>query len=303
MATRAGARASWSRWGVAVLSALVAAGPVSASSPRGEVVGGGDDPSVVQVQTPGDMAVTRWKQDVAASLRAATEAAARPAPGAGGGPSPDVLAPDCWWACPPVLYALESYARQQITSYYCGPAAAQVIVNRSRGVASPNVDGEKSATNYRRQSVIGSFMGTTTNGSSAWMVKSGLNQYADLGASGQSVPFTVVEAISSGSDFHWAMVTATWTLQRGAAVPIEMTFDGQHLASWSSSAWWNNHRTWTIRHWISIYGYDGLWDGTAGPQLLFTDSAGGLGGQTGNFQNASKLIYNLNQANSARIVY
>jgi hypothetical protein len=99
------------------------------------------------------------------------------------------------------------------------------------------------------------------------------------------------------------MILATWGYSRGAGVPVEMTFDGQHLVSWTSNTWWNNHKSTTVRHWISVYGYDGFWDGTGGPRLYFTDSSGGLGGQTGNFQNASKLLYNLNQANSARIVY
>jgi hypothetical protein len=300
----------------AILLAALAT-PAGAGNPRagsGIVTGGGDDPGVVVEPSAADLELIDWKLAEAARLRAAGRRAApsghgaapsgrRAAPsGHGAGPAPQMIAP-CTWDCPPPSqYALESYARQQINAYYCGPAAAQVIINRTRGYFFADKDGEKTATNYRKQSTIGAFMGTDSNGSTAWMVKSGLNQYADLAASGSSVAFSVV-SFGAGSDFHWAMVIATWDLVRGAAVPIQMTYDSQHLASWSSSTWWTNHKSWTIRHWISIYGYDGLWDGTYGPQLYYTDSSAGLGGQTGTFRNASRLVFNLNQANSGRVVY
>lgn len=274
---------------VAVLLAAVAA-PVSAGNPEPRVVGGGDDPNVAVQQSHHDVAVNRWKAREASRLQAAV-------------PQPLMPAPSCTADCPPVQFILGSYARQQITGYYCGPASAQVIINRTRNVVSSSVDGQSTTTNYRTQSAIASFMGTDTGGSTAGMVRNGLNQYADLDASGAVVPFTVVDDLASGSDFHWAMVSATFFLLRGAAVPVQMTLSSQHLASWMSASWWNNHKSTTVRHWISIYGYSGFWDGTYGPQLYFTDSAGGYGGSTGNFQNASRLIYNLNQANSGRIVY
>lgn len=279
-----------------VLAAI--AGPVSAGNPRNTVIGGGDNPGVVVVQSPEDIAINRWKAEEAARLRAAA-AAATPR----SGPQPAMPAPPCGTDCPPAEFILESYARQQHTWYYCGPASAQVVINRTRGYVFASVDGQSTATNYRAQSTIAAFMGTDADGSTAGMVRNGLNQYADLDASGRLVPFTILEDIASGSDFHWAMVTATWALLRGAAVPVQMTFSSQHLVSWTSSSWWNNHRSTTVRHWISVYGYSGFWDGTYGPKVLFTDSAGGYGGQTGKFQNASRLVFNLNQANSARIVY
>lgn len=265
------------------------------------VIGGGDDPSVVIRQSNDDNAVTRWKLHQAARLRSAVELAGRPATGQR--PQPALVAPPCGTDCPPVTFALQSWARQQITSYYCGPASAQVIINRTRDVVSSSTDGQSTTTNYRAQSVIASFMGTGTSGSTAGMVRNGLNQFADLDTSWARVPFTILDGISSGSDFHWAMVTATWMLLRGAAVPVQMTFSSQHLASWTSASWWNNHSGYTVRHWLSVRGYSGFWDGTYGPILYFTDSAGGYGGVTGNFSNASRLMYNLNQANSARIVY
>jgi hypothetical protein len=286
------------------------AGSVRAGDPETIVTGGGDDPGIAVVESAADRAITDWKLAEAARLRAAARAAlgdsalrpgSRREPGRQG-PQPAYLAPPCS-DCPPSGYLLESFARQQNTWYFCGPATAQVIVNRTRGFYFTDQDGQDTASNYRKQSAIASTMGTDTDGSTAWMVKRGLNQYADLGASGRTVEFTVLDGISSGSDFGWAMVLATYYLERGAAVPVQMTYSSQHLASWTSSTWWSSHKSTVVRHWISIYGYSGFWDGTYGPQLFLTDSSGGYGGRTGSFQNATRLVYNLNQANSRRIVY
>jgi len=286
-----------------VLSAVIAS-PVAAAgpSPGAVVVGGGDDPSIVVEPSAADRALDRWKLRIGAELRAAYEYASRRAsPRSVGTAQPDFIAP-CGSDCPPDTFVLDSWARQQITWYYCGPAAAQVIINQSRGVVASASDGQSTKTNYRSQSAIGSSMGTNdSTGSSSWMVRSGLNEFADLDASGSDVPFTVVD-IASGSDFHWAMVTATYYLRRGAAVPVQMTFSSQHLASWTTS-WWNRNQGAIVRHWISVRGYSGMWDGSYAPSLAYTDSAGGYGGQTGNFTSSTRLVFNLNQANSGRIVY
>jgi hypothetical protein len=288
----------------AVLLAALSS-PVRAGEPGPIVTGGGDDPGIAVEQTADDLAVTRWKLRQAARLRAAVEQAARRGGrGAGDSPQPGLIPPPCTYDCPPVTFVLDSWARQQVTWYFCGPASAQVIINRTRDVVSPKTDGQSTNTNYRAQGVIASFMGTNdSTGTSSWMLRSGLNQFADLDATWGHVPFTVLDDISSGSDFHWAMITATWMLQRGAAVPVQMTFSSQHLASWTSSSWWNRNQGAIVRHWVSVRGYSDFWDGTYGPSLYYTDSAGGYGGQTGNFVTASRLLYNLNQANSGRIVY
>ncbi|HJW21584.1 MAG TPA: hypothetical protein VJ506_04055 [Candidatus Limnocylindrales bacterium] len=248
--------------------------------------------------------MTRWKVSQAGRLRAAAERASARASGrAGQTPQPGFIAP-CGSDCPPYSYVLDSSARQQINWYYCGPAAAQVIVNQTRDVTSSSTNGQSTATNYKAQSVIGSYMGTNDSiGTSSAMLRNGLNQFADLEDSGSRVAFSILDDIASGADFHWAMVTATWMLRRGAAVPVQMTYSSQHLASWLSSSWWNRNPGAIVRHWTSVRGYAGLWDGSYGPSVYYTDSAGGYGGQTGNFVTASRLLYNLNQANSGRIVY
>jgi hypothetical protein len=289
----------------AVLLAVMSS-PVSAGEPQRSVTGGGDDPSVAVEQTAADRAVTGWKVQQATHLRGTVERGAKPGPGGSAGsagPSkPQMIAP-CGSDCPPSSFALESWARQQITWYHCGPASAQVIINRTRNVVSSSTNGQSTTTNYRAQSTIAAFMGTNeSTGTSSWMLRDGLNQYADLAASGSRVAFTVLDDIDAGADFHWAMVVATWLLRRGAAVPVQMTASSQHLASWTST-WWTRNPGATVRHWVSVRGYNGLWDGSYGPTLAYTDSAGGYGGQTGNFTSASRLVYNLNQANSGRIVY
>jgi hypothetical protein len=284
----------------AVLLAAISS-PAAAGEPGPIVIGGGDDPSITVAQTADDLAVTRWKLREAARLRSVVEQASR-LPAHRHGPQPALVPPPCG-NCPPDTFVLDSWARQQITWYYCGPASAQVIINQTRGVVSSSTSGQSTTTNYRAQSVIGSFMGTNdSSGSSSGMVRSGLNEFANLDVPGGHVGFTIADGLS-GNDFHWAMVEATWSLQRGAAVPVQMTFSSQHLASWTSSSWWNHNPGAIVRHWTSVRGYSGFWDGTYGPTLYYTDSAGGYGGQTGNFVTPSRLLYNLNQANSGRIVF
>ncbi|HYL40913.1 MAG TPA: hypothetical protein VET90_06355, partial [Candidatus Binatus sp.] len=287
----------------AVLLAAISS-PVAATEP-GRIGTGGDDPAIVVAQSAEDLAVTRWKLDQAERLRVAVGRGAR-AEGAGQGarPQPALVPPVCTYDCAPVTFALASWARQQINWYYCGPASAQVIINQTREIASASTGGQSTTANYRTQSAIGSFMGTNDQtGTSSGQLRNGLNQFADLDDTGRHIAFTILDGIASGSDFHWAMVTATWLLQRGAAVPVQMTYSSQHLASWASSSWWSRNPSAVVRHWISVHGYSGFWDGSYTPTLAYTDSAGGYGGQTGNFVSSSRLVYNLNQANSGRIVY
>jgi hypothetical protein len=276
--------------GMLLVAAVVPAAQAAGTGPASSIMGGGDDPSIRRVQSAEDLAIGRWKRGEMLRLRDRT-------PHQVG----DAL---CVGDCVPSSWSVPAYARAQITWYYCGVATTQVIVNATREVYSTAADGDASATNWVTQSRLGAFMGTTSDsGSSSWMVRDGANAFADTIVGFSNVRFTVLENIASGADFHWAMITSIWDLLRPAAVPVQMTYSSQHLASWSSQTWWSTRTGTVIRHWITIKGYAGFWDGTYDPTLTYLDSAGGLGGGTGQYRDASRLIFNLNQANSKRLVY
>ncbi len=208
-------------------------------------------------------------------------------------------------ACAPSSYIVSTYARTQYKWYYCGPTVVQVIVNRTRGYYFEDEAGAESTThNYRKQTTIASYMGTESIlRSDAPNVKTGLNGYANLSHTGTYIPFTIYENITTGALFHSKMITATYSWRRGAAVPVRMTFASQHLASWGSQTWWNAHSGDVVLHWIAARGYNGYWDGTYTPKLYYSDSSSGFGGDTGNFTDPSRRVFELNNWHSKRIVY
>jgi hypothetical protein len=201
----------------------------------------------------------------------------------------------------PASYTVSTYARQQNNDYYCGPAAGQAIVNRTRGIFSSNTDGENAASNHVKQSILGSYMGVTTQGTSAEQLVSGLNHYANLSHTGTYLPFSWI-GTTTGAMWHNRIQIATYSWTRGLAAPVKMTTGSYHLASWiNSPTWWQQHPT--VKHWLVGRGNNGAWDGTTGPQVRYNDSAGGYGGQTGNFVDSSLRMYELNKWHTARVVW
>jgi hypothetical protein len=57
------------------------------------------------------------------------------------------------------------------------------------------------------------------------------------------------------------------------------------------------------KHWIVIYGYDGLWDGTDGPTLYYTESAGNGSKNPGQYPVSSMTMWKVNQYNASTIVW
>jgi len=57
------------------------------------------------------------------------------------------------------------------------------------------------------------------------------------------------------------------------------------------------------KHWIVIYGFDGIWDGTAGPQVYYTESAGNGAKNPGNYVTDAITMWKVNQYNASTIVW
>jgi hypothetical protein len=206
----------------------------------------------------------------------------------------------------PRSYALATYARNQNNGFYCGPATAQVIINHSRGVYSANTNGENADTNYKKQSFIATRLlwyntsasrweNTNTIGqTNAYMLRNGLNELADLPS---GFAYAVVPT-GTGAEWHSKIITDTYTWRMAFAASVKMTSTTRRLISWAAIA-----RGVEVRHWLTIRGYNGFWDGTDTAKVLYNDSTADLGGGTGSYSDSSLKVWQLNTSHTARVVW
>lgn len=209
-------------------------------------------------------------------------------------------------ACAPTSYSLLTYARRQNNGYYCGPATAQVIINRSRDFYSSTIDGESAGTNYRKQSAIGTRLlwyndaaarweNTNTIGSTnAYMLKNGLNE---LGRLPSNFIYAVVPT-GTGAAWHSKIVTDTQQWHMAFGTPVKMTSSSLRLTSWKPIP-----AGVTVMHWLAIRGYNGRWDGTDNAKVYYNDSSDRQGGGTGSYIDSSLKMWKLNAWHTARVVW
>ena len=172
------------------------------------------------------------------------------------------------------------YPRQQIKSYFCGPATVQQVINYTRGIFSWD-----QGVNWFGQQQISDWWlrADTYGGTSPYMERIGMNAGSRLPAG-----FTYYEVqVKSGADWHAKIITDVtgWNMPMTAAVaPRDVNFK-YFLSSWANSA------PVDTGHWIVMRGYYGKWDGTRTPLVYYTDSSGGAGGATGRFYDPSFDVY------------
>jgi hypothetical protein len=172
------------------------------------------------------------------------------------------------------------YPRQQIKSYFCGPATVQQVINYTRGIFSWN-----QADNWFLQQQISDWWlkADLYGGTSPYMERIGMNAGSRLPAG-----FTYYEVqVKSGADWHAKIITDVtgWNMPMNAAVaPRDVNFN-YFLTSWANSPQVDTG------HWIVMRGYYGKWDGTRTPLVYYTDSSGGAGGATGRFYDPSFDVY------------
>ena len=193
---------------------------------------------------------------------------------------------------PPAAKTLATRARQQNNSYYCGPATGQVVINWSRGIINGNNDGEDATTNWRRQSKIAEWMGTTTAGTGGANLAIGLNNpnavlkptadwiyaYADNGTA-QALYQKIVTDVAT---FGMPLVLATAPHISGAGV--------YYLESWPKVVA-------GAHHWIVLRGYDGAWGDPSAISIKYQDSSAGYGGATGAFDDSLAVIWQVSKWN------
>ncbi len=198
----------------------------------------------------------------------------------------------------PTQAILEVYARRQSTSFWCGPAAGQVVINYTRGYASSGLNGDSASTNWRSQATIAGWMKTTeSTGTLGSNLAAALNRL-------DAVRKPIAEwsylygSNEDGADMHAKIVTdvGKFAMPLVIAVKPHKTDADYFLPSWPRELPGG-------KHWITIYGYDGFWDGTDGPKLYYTESSGNGSQGPGSYAVGSLTMWKVNQYNASTMVW
>jgi hypothetical protein len=191
-------------------------------------------------------------------------------------------------------------ARDQTFGHYCGPAVGQVIANYSWGVAA--------WANKYTQGQVASWMGTDRNGQTgAFALEAGLE---------------VATARSPRRPANWDWVVLDlwdrdgdgWVGDQldayvrsnisGSRMPLAISVkphdpfspSGAHLFSWPVPV--NS-----VGHWVAIYGWVHVHDGTDRARMYYTDSSRDEGGATGKFWTPTRWFTLMILEHTRRIVW
>jgi hypothetical protein len=307
----------------AMLLTLCVCGPVAAREPTGAPAA--PDDTFIPPRTPAQAAFERMKLGLVAQIHAISfNTTARSVSGqtattnmlcsvdCGGGvggdgsePDPDEPMPGegstsgtTGFIVPKDRVVLAVRARHQSTNYWCGPASGQVVINYSRGYLYENLNGDSATTNWRTQATIAGWMKTNqTTGTLGGNLAAALNR---PDAVLRPVPdwAYVYARNTDGEDLHGKVVVDVdhFAMPLVIAVKPHKADAEYFLPSWPREAS-------GAKHWIVIFGYDGLWDGTEGPTLYYTESAGNGSKNPGVYTVSSMAMWKVNQANASTIVW
>jgi hypothetical protein len=303
----------------AMLLALCVCSPVAAREPDGAP--DTPDDTIVPPRTPAQAAFEGSKLAYIADLRAytpddAAATASRDHPvsymlcttecgGDGSESDPDVPAEGSasssgttGFIPPSTRDVLNVRARRQSTNYWCGPASGQVVINYSRGYIYDSLNGDSSATNWRTQATIANWMKTSqSTGTLGGNLAAALNR---PDAVLKPVPeWTYLYAKNTdGADMHGKVVADVHLFSMPLVIAVKPHKDNAeyYLPSWPREAI-------GAKHWVVIYGYDGLWDGTNDPTLYYAESAGNGNRNPGLYSVSSLTMWKVNQYNAATIVW
>jgi hypothetical protein len=196
----------------------------------------------------------------------------------------------------PSARILETYARQQKTSYWCGPASAQVAINLSRGYFFSQTGGENARTNYRLQSEIAAWANTTSSsGTSGANLENALNRpkavlkptddwiyiFADHG----DLDAYFDKVVTDVYDYGMPLISLVRPNEPGKE---------HHLSSWDGPA---IH----AGHWIVLRGYAGLDASSA--TVFYNDSSAGYQGGTGAYSDPALTLWKVSHYHSDMIIW
>jgi hypothetical protein len=189
-------------------------------------------------------------------------------------------------------------ARHQSEIFWCGPASAQVVINYSRGYVYDSLNGDSHATNWKTQATLAAWMNTTeAQGTRGSRLAATLNR-----------PDAVLKPIPEWSyvygtnqdanDLHSKVVAdvAQFAMPLVIAVKPHKTDGAYWLPSWPREAG-------NAKHWIVIYGFDRLFDGSASALEYYTESAGNGSKNPGQYVTDAITMWKVNQYNASTIVW
>jgi hypothetical protein len=269
-------------FGLSVALALPTA--VLAGKPeQGVVAGQLEVDRTTTIKTPEQQAQANAKTDLAADVAASMA-------GDGGAPAESRA------AGPPSLKILSTNFRQQKTSYWCGPASAQVAINLSRGYFFAKKGGEDPNTNYRLQSEIADWANTTaSSGTSGANLENALNK--PKAVLKPTANWIYIFAGTGDLDaFHTKVVTdvAAYGMPLISLVRPNEPGKQYHLSSWQGPA---IH----AGHWIVLRGYSGL--DARDATIYYNDSSDGYQGGTGAYGDSALTMWKVSHYHSDMIIW
>lgn len=239
-------------------------GPAAAADPKGQTALAGGWGSLA----PEQQSMVATKLRLAAQGQGSFGAAQVVCPFVAEGPPGDGASASPQTGCGSYWGYLSTYARQQSKSYYCGPAAVQVVSNYSWGYGSTG--------NKYPQSTIATWSKTDINGQTLI----GDAAFAVNTASILPPGFTYYAAQpSDGAQWHtWLREDINrWAMPMIASLAPHDPGAAYYLTSWPNPI--------LAGHYVVVNGWSGVWSGDASrsPTVNYNDGSNGYGGSTGAF--------------------
>jgi hypothetical protein len=184
-------------------------------------------------------------------------------------------------------YLVGTWERRQTTSYYCGPAAIQVMADYTWNTGASTVK-------YTQKYISDHWTHTGTAGTGAAAELNGANGVL-VGSPRSSWPYWSDQP-ANGSE--WASDFKTdFVLGMPQIINLQPWWYSSSKGVWYRLIDWAGHKS-TGGHWIVGNGMRGDWDGTSGPTIRFDDGSGDYGGGTGTYWDVQydmwQLIYHHN---------
>jgi hypothetical protein len=196
----------------------------------------------------------------------------------------------------PTSRILDTNFRQQKTSYWCGPASAQVVINLSRGYDYAQKGGENAATNWKLQSEIAVWAKTTASaGTSGANLEDALNR--PNAVLKPRADWVYVFAGTGDLDAYFSKVVTDVAADGMPLISLVRPNEPgkeHHLSSWEGAP---IH----AGHWIVLRGYRGLDPDAA--TIYYNDSSEGYQGGTGAFSDTALTMWKVSHYHSDMIIW
>jgi hypothetical protein len=200
--------------------------------------------------------------------------------------------------CEPPSGTLSVEARDQTKNTYCGPATGQVIANYTWAMGL--------GQNKYTQAQIAVWMKTDINGGTdAPNLEVGLER-ATAGAPRRPADWdwVVINLLDRngnglvGDELHGYARSNVSGSRMPLAVPVKPHEPGNptFLSSWPREVR-------SVGHWLPIYGWIGIYDGSDSAKLRYTDSSRDEGGSTGKFLDPTRTFAILISQHTKRLVW